>query len=80
MTNKSLNGIIATLPPTSRLVLRACLESVTPLSIGNLAEVTGATPGTLDKTVRKLRKKGFLIQTSTGFQHVYAVAPQIAER
>jgi DNA-binding IscR family transcriptional regulator len=80
MKDTSLNTITATVPPTSRLVLLACAGSVTPLSIGDLAEITGATPGTLEKTVRKLRKRGYLAQTSTGFQHVYALAPHITNR
>lgn len=59
------------------LVLRACSSSTVPLSIGHLAEMTGATRGTLEKTVRKLRKKGYLTQTSTGFQHAYSLAAHI---
>ena len=80
MAVKSLNEIVVTQPPTSRLLLRACAGSATPLSIGNLAETTGATPGTLGKSVRKLWKKGVLARTSTGCQHCYSLAPETVNR
>ena len=75
---QTLESIIHTIPPTSRLVLLACFRESEPLSIGRLADLTGATPGTLVKTVQKLQKQGFLVQTSNRFMHTYSLGPQIA--
>ena len=76
-TNETLASILSTIPPTSRLVLLACLRELEPLSIGRLADLTGATPGTLVKTVRNLQNQGLLVDTSNRFVHTYRPAPQI---
>ena len=72
-TTTTLASIIPLIPPTSRLVIYACAVSTTPLSIANLSEATGATPGTLEKVVRKLVRRGYLSKTANGSISLYSL-------
>ncbi|MCU1247067.1 MAG: hypothetical protein JWQ49_96 [Edaphobacter sp.] len=70
----TLAAIIPQVTPTARLVLYAVAMSTTPSSIAHLSEATGATPGTLEKLVRKLVGRGYLVKTANGSVSLYSPA------
>ncbi len=52
------------LAPTARLVIMVAAANPQPLNYTHLANMTGATPGTLGKIIPKLVKAGLLTRTT----------------
>jgi len=61
--------------PTARLVLLALRASATPLSLARLSDLTGASPGTLEKVIKKLVMRGEVTRQKDYSISVYSIAP-----
>jgi len=63
--------------PTAWLAILTLSYAQTPMGLIDLCIATGAPAGTLEKLLRKLVRDGYLIRTSGGYPHLYALSAAV---
>jgi hypothetical protein len=70
--------LLSSVTPVARLILLGLRDSSDSLTIANLAEVSGATPSTVETVARKLLRRGLVVRTRVGCISHYEL-PVVAE-
>jgi DNA-binding transcriptional ArsR family regulator len=66
------------LRPTARLTLRALAQSITPMTITELAIATGSTALTLTRTIQEMCRAGLVTRIWVGKRTVYSLPTSVA--
>jgi len=77
--NQTLTRVLPRISPTARLIAFAIEAAQSPLSIATLSEMTGSSPGALEKLTRRLVKQDILAKTNNGSIALYTFATPEAQ-